>query len=196
MQSTKYFHLTSLVFTLTLLLLSPSLGETVTLSINPGVTTIDMGQTFNVEIRINELEDIDLGVFDFNVLYDSSILNFTTYTLGTGLGDIGVGDALDLSFGDDAAGTINLAELSLLSDLSTQENTILLATLSFNALTAGNSNLAFGGIILGDFFGDPIVSNFVNGNVVVNAPVPEPSTILLFGAGLAGLAAVGRRRRN
>ncbi|WP_319587965.1 PEP-CTERM sorting domain-containing protein [uncultured Desulfobulbus sp.] len=29
-----------------------------------------------------------------------------------------------------------------------------------------------------------------------NAPVPEPTTTLLFGTGLAGLAAVGRRRRN
>ncbi len=28
------------------------------------------------------------------------------------------------------------------------------------------------------------------------APVPEPTTALLFGTGLAGLAAVGRRRRN
>jgi hypothetical protein len=29
-----------------------------------------------------------------------------------------------------------------------------------------------------------------------NVPIPEPNTILLFGAGLAGLAVVGRRRRN
>ena len=33
-------------------------------------------------------------------------------------------------------------------------------------------------------------------NFLVHAPVPEPGTMLLFGTGLAGLAAVSRRRRS
>lgn len=34
------------------------------------------------------------------------------------------------------------------------------------------------------------------GESIPNTVVPEPTTMLLFGTGLAGLAAVGRRRRN
>lgn len=33
------------------------------------------------------------------------------------------------------------------------------------------------------------------GNLQTGSPVPEPTTMLLFGAGIAGLAAVGRRRK-
>lgn len=35
-----------------------------------------------------------------------------------------------------------------------------------------------------------------NVNLTVNAPVPEPTAMLLFGTGLAGLAAVARRKRS
>ena len=39
------------------------------------------------------------------------------------------------------------------------------------------------------------ISHF-NGYDSNQTPVPEPGTVLLFGTGLAGLAAVGRRRKN
>ena len=46
--------------------------------------------------------------------------------------------------------------------------------------------------------GGPIVPGEVGQNYLVNmrTPVPEPGTMLLFGTGLAGLAAVSRRRRS
>ena len=44
--------------------------------------------------------------------------------------------------------------------------------------------------------GSTDTNNYQNFLVKATAPVPEPGTMLLFGTGLAGLAAVSRRRRS
>lgn len=44
--------------------------------------------------------------------------------------------------------------------------------------------------------GIPLLDNFTFGQAQVTAPVPEPVTVLLFGTGLAGVAARTRRRRK
>lgn len=195
MQSMKCYPLSCLVFLLTCFYVAPSWSTS--LSFVPNSTTIEVGQTFNLGLWITDLEEgDDLGAFDFSVQYDPAILAFGNYTLGTGLGS-GI-DYFDLSLGPDGPGSINLAVVSLLTDLSLQENSFLLATLTFTGTMAGDSELSFSNIFLGDGWGEALGAASGLGHVTVNTPastpVPEPSTTLLFGVGLI-LAALRLRKK-
>ena len=57
----------------------------------------------------------------------------------------------------------------------------------------GKINLTISSIV-GDFYFDKSTLTVHGDNGA--APVPEPATMLLFGTGLAGLAAIGRRRKT
>jgi hypothetical protein len=149
----------------------------------------------------------DLGTFDLNMNYDPTMLLFNSYSLGDQLGNIGLGDAADLSSGDSyPTGVINIAELSLIplfgpGDLSFQSDHFILATLSFKALSIGNTSLFLSDVILGDFNGDPLtLENVPTLSLAIEPgqgyPVPEPATIVFLGAGLAGLGVAGRLRRQ
>lgn len=200
MKAKKSLLLTCLMVTATFCLLNPAWGTS--LSFKPVNTTVDVADTFDVEILLEGLaEDTDLGVFELTILFDPAILAFHSYSLGTGLGALDQDALDDTNLDEIAQGSIALVETSLLWDLSSQANDLLLATVRFSALSAGTSALSFDALYyLGDALGDSIEADFSNGTVTVNptqtAPVPEPATGLLFGMGIAGLAALQRRRRQ
>jgi PEP-CTERM motif len=72
----------------------------------------------------------------------------------------------------------------------------ILATITFQTLMAGNSGLQFANVFLfdsGSPEGTPIPVDLLPGDVTVTA-VPEPSTLVLVGLGLAALRRARKRR--
>ena len=170
----------------------------VSLFFSPIDTETDLGSVFDIDIGISGLQTEDLSAFRFNINFDDAIISFDSYTLYEGLGDLDALnpiEALDYSDGDRGAGVINIGELSLLSNFSFQDNSFILATLTFNAIGVGKTDLSFSNIKLAYDSGDPIASAIGSGSVTVSA-VPEPSTYLLLGLGLLGIAGLRKKFGN
>lgn len=171
----------------------------VTIGFDPAVSSIAVGNDFDVNIIVSGLESTDVAAFDFTVNYDFSLLQFSGYSLGNSLGDLIAGEAVDLSWGDDGAGSINLAEVSLLGNLAFQEDLIVLATLSFVGLAEGESLLTISETLpltfmLGDDPGNPLTAGTPGTSSVTVSPVPLPASVLLLFSGIAG-AVLSRRKR-
>ncbi len=179
------------------------------ISLSPSTQNVMLGDTVNVDVDITGLGDgapLSLSIFDLDVTFDSSILDFNSVVFG----DPVLGDQLDLfgfgSFTDvlPGVGFVNLFELSFdfASDLdSLQSGNFTLATLTFDSLAAGTSALDIFVNDLGDPDGLPLTATTIGANVEViqdtttPTTMPEPSTIILLGLGVTALV-LGRRRKQ
>lgn len=150
-------------------------------------SNIFVGDTFDVDVFANDVGDEDkLLAFGFDLDYGSTAFAFNGATMGSLLF---FDDSLLFS-DTDVAGS-NFPGLS--------GDDILLASLSFTSLTAGTFSLGITSssldlnegltTLLGPKI-DMTQSLFIEAS---DAPIPEPSTILLLGSGLVGLAFYRRR---
>lgn len=188
------------------LLFATNASAAVVLSAVPGFTDAMPGDSVTIDIVISGLGaggPDSLGDFDLDVVYDSTALSVTGFTLTSLLGDFGLGEAADLSLGDDTFGTIGLAVISTLFDFeldALQPASFVLASIDFSVdvLAMGDTTeVAIGTVFgLGDALGDPLAvmgtSSATIGNGVVD--VDEPAAILLLAFPL--LMLFRRNRRN
>jgi hypothetical protein len=180
---------------------TPNASAAVVLSIGSESVNANGIATVGLDISGLTKGTTALGVYDINVNFNSSVVNFASVSYG----DPVLGDQLDLEgVGTITStipgnGTTELFELSFdtPSALTTlQPTSFTLATLTFNALAPGASPLTLFIKSLGDQNGDAINATLQNGAITVGAtPVPLPAAFWLF-LSSGALFAFGKRVRT
>ena len=167
----------------------------VILSIDPATQSDTPGSTVSMMIRIDGLGDgvpQSLSSFDIDVEFDTSVLSFAGYNLFDDLGDISNVEADDFSFGEYAAGVVNVSELSYLSTFDLwdfQPGGFALAELLFtinpNATkTTTDVSFTYASLLDGEGF---LLNNF-GGVRNASVSVPAPATVLMMGIALVALS--------
>ena len=154
-----------------------------------------VGSTVTYNIAIDDIAD--LYAYQFSINYDARYLRALNVTEGAFLGT--AGSTVSGVIGMDT-GLIDFVYGSLLGPTPGASGSGLLASITFEAIGAGTSALSFADVIFLDSVGDDIAGlTALSGQGVVLADpggpvdVPEPASVLLFGAGLVGAAALRRR---
>ena len=168
---------------------------------NASATEVSPGDPFSIELRMDTQGETDITSVFVSVGSDASIFAFTggtspgqiLFNTSTFEGIARVSQPFVLS--TDPAGNIRAASFASLSPSNVSATNQLLATLNFDVRDPGTTVISVF-IAIGDDVtvdGVSVIGSLTFVESVAITVIPEPSTALLMGLGLAGLAAAGRR---
>lgn len=167
----------------------PALADPV-VNIQPSLSTPDMGSLFDVSVNISAVTD--LYAFQFDITFDPAILSAVSVTEGAFLPGGGATFFIPGSI-DNTGGSITFTGDSLISAIAGVNGAGTLADINFQALSGGTSSIDLANIVLLDSTVSDIPFSSAGGTVSPIGSVPEPSTMVLLGLGLIGVAWVRKK---
>lgn len=172
-------------------------ANAVTVNVIPSATQVAVGSSLQVRVEVGDLSNTAVGAYDFDLLFNSSVLSYS----GAVWGDSVLGDQLDLAqlgslsaldISAAATGKINAYEISF-DDIATlnnfQADHFTLLTFNFDVINNGISPLTASVNSIGSSEGDPLFADVTNSSV---STVPLPATLPLFASAL--LLTLGKAR--
>jgi len=186
-------------------------ARAMTIEIVPSAASVEVGDSFSIDLVVSGLgasSAPSIGAYDLIVGYSDAVLAATSVSFG----DPGLGNQLNLAgfgtFTDIATGTSSghqaVFELSFDSagDLdSLQASSFVLASIQFDAITAGSSGLDWEFFNLSDASANRLDANFIAASIRVDEPgsavnpIPEPTAAVVFAVGMTVVGARVRTRR-
>jgi len=175
--------------------LAPAAHAIPLLSFAPSSTTATVGDRLFIDVIASDV--LDLYAFQFDVAFDPVVLGAQGITEG------GLLSAVDATFFvpgsiDNTAGRLVLTANTLLGPISGANGSGVLATLSFQVLAAGISNLVLDNVLALDSALNDIAVDTVAARIsaMPAAGVPEPATFALLLLGALLLPACRAMRRD
>jgi hypothetical protein len=190
------------LFVVGLSLCAPKAEAAPIFSVLPSASNLNVGDTFSVDIGINDI--VDLYAYQFSISFNPAIVAVNAVSEGSMLGFFG-STIFFPGVVDNVGGSVTFVANALAGAVSGAVGSGYLATLQFTAVGAGLSSItAFLDAANGDAFLDSALNEItgiapLSADVTVAAstpdPIPEPTSMLLLGSGLAGAWYRHRRKR-